>query len=92
VFQIGGSSFQTAASVAGSSARARDRRVALDDEQSPTLIAELVGNYVGGVVFRSTDVFAALVLANSTLIALAGAVFQANQFAAGAAAGAGAAS
>ena len=89
VFQIGGSSFQTAASVAGSSARARDRRVALDDEQSPTLIAELVGNYVGGVVFRSTDVFAALVLANSTLIALAGAVFQANQSAASAEAGAG---
>ncbi|HEU4583227.1 MAG TPA: sodium/proton-translocating pyrophosphatase [Polyangiaceae bacterium] len=82
VFQIGGSSFQTAASVAGSGARARDRRVALDDEQNPTLIAELVGSYVGGVVFRSTDVFAALALANSTLIALAGAVFQANSLAA----------
>jgi Na+/H+-translocating membrane pyrophosphatase len=81
VFQIGGSSFQTAASVAGSGARARDRRVALDDERNPTLIAELVGNYVGGVVFRSTDVFAALALANSTLIALAGAVFQANPLA-----------
>jgi len=78
IFQVGGSSFQTAASVAGSSARARDRRIALDDEQNPTLIAELVGNYVGGVVFRSTDFFAALVLANSTVIALSGAVARAN--------------
>jgi Na+/H+-translocating membrane pyrophosphatase len=80
IFQIGGSGFQTAASVAGSGARARDRRAALDDEQNPALIAELVGNYVGGVVFRSTDVFAALALANAALMALAGAVFQANLF------------
>jgi Na+/H+-translocating membrane pyrophosphatase len=78
IFQVGGSSFQTAASVAGGSARARDRRIALDDEQNPTLIAELVGSYVGGVVFRSTDFFAALVLANATVIALAGAIASAN--------------
>jgi Na+/H+-translocating membrane pyrophosphatase len=78
IFQVGGSSFQTAASIAGSSARARDRRIALDDEQNPALIAELVGNYVGGVVFRSTDVFAALMLANSAVIVLSGAVAREN--------------
>jgi Na+/H+-translocating membrane pyrophosphatase len=78
IFQVGGSGFQTAASVAGSSARARDRRIALDDEQNPALVAELVGHYVGGAVFRGTDVFAALVLANSTMIALAGAIARAN--------------
>ncbi|MEO8179153.1 MAG: sodium/proton-translocating pyrophosphatase [Deltaproteobacteria bacterium] len=78
IFQVGGSSFQTAASIAGSSARARDRRIALDDEQNPALIAELVGNYVGGVVFRSTDTFAALVLANSAVIVLSGAMARAN--------------
>ncbi len=78
IFQVGGGSFRTAASAAGSSARARDRRIALDDEQNPALVAELVGQRVGGVVLRSTDGFAALLLANATTIALAGAVARAN--------------
>jgi K(+)-stimulated pyrophosphate-energized sodium pump len=84
VFQVGGSSFQTAASiqtaagVSGSGARARNRRVAVDEEQNPALVAELVGDCVGGLVSRSTDVFAALTLANTALLALSGAVVRAN--------------
>jgi K(+)-stimulated pyrophosphate-energized sodium pump len=78
VFQVGGSSLHTAAGVAGTSARARHAHVARDEEQNPALIAELMGDYVGGVVCRSTDVFSALVLANACLLLLAGLVARAN--------------
>jgi Na+/H+-translocating membrane pyrophosphatase len=78
VFQVGGSSLHTAAGVAGTSARARHAHIARDEEQNPALVAELMGDYVGGIVCRSTDVFSALVLANACLVVLAGLVARAN--------------
>jgi Na+/H+-translocating membrane pyrophosphatase len=78
IFQVGGGSFHTSAGVAGASARARHERVARDEEQNPALVAELVGDFVGGMVCRSTDVFSALVLGNTALLAVAAAVARAN--------------
>jgi K(+)-stimulated pyrophosphate-energized sodium pump len=78
IFQVGGSSFHTAAGVSATNARARHRRLLLDAEQNPALVAELVGDYVGGVVLRSSDVFCALVLANCSIVLLASSVGQAN--------------
>jgi Na+/H+-translocating membrane pyrophosphatase len=78
IFQVGGSSFHTAAGVSATNARARHRRLLLDAEQNPALVAELVGDYVGGVVLRSSDVFCALVLANCSIVLLANSVGQAN--------------
>jgi K(+)-stimulated pyrophosphate-energized sodium pump len=78
VFQVGGSGFQTAAGVAGTTARARYPHVARDEEQNPALVAELVGDYVGGVVWRSTDIFSSLVLANAGLLVVAGLIGRAN--------------
>jgi K(+)-stimulated pyrophosphate-energized sodium pump len=78
VFQVGGSSFHTAAGLAGTSVRTRYAHVARDEEQNPALVAELVGDYVGGVVCRSTDAFSAFVLANSGLLVVAGLVAREN--------------
>ena len=78
VFQVGGSGFQTAAGVAGTTARARYPHIARDGEQNPALVAELVGDYVGGVVWRSTDSFSSLLLANTGLVVVAGVVCRAN--------------
>lgn len=78
IFQVGGSSFQTAAGVQSAAAltagAARERPGSRDDERNPALVAELVGEQVGGLVSRSSDVFGALMLANVALLALAGAV------------------
>jgi hypothetical protein len=78
VFQVGGASLHTAAGVAGAGARARDPRIARDEEQNPLLVAELVGDHVGGVVSRSTEAFAGSLLANAGLVLLAALVGRAN--------------
>ncbi len=78
VFQVGGNSLHTAAGVAATTARARHDHIAKDEEHNPLLVAELVGDYVGGVVSRSTDAFAALLLANAGLIMVAGLVARDN--------------
>jgi Na+/H+-translocating membrane pyrophosphatase len=78
VFQVGGTSLHTAAGVAATGARARHPRIARDEEQNPVLVAELVGDYVGGVVSRSTDAFAGLLLANAGVIMLAAQVGASN--------------
>lgn len=77
IFQVGGGGFQTAAGVQSAAIqadRAQGRRRTLDEEQNPALVAELVGDTVGGLVSRSTDVFAALMLANAALLVLSGIV------------------
>jgi Na+/H+-translocating membrane pyrophosphatase len=79
VFHVGGSSLHTAAGVAATSARSRDPRIAHDEEQNPVLVAELVGDHVGGIVSRATDVFAGLLLANAGVCMLAALVSQANR-------------
>jgi Na+/H+-translocating membrane pyrophosphatase len=82
VFQVGGSSFQTAAGVQAAAVLShggtRQRHSSLNEEQNPALVAELVGDHVGGLITRSTDAFAALMLANVALLALSGAVVGAN--------------
>jgi Na+/H+-translocating membrane pyrophosphatase len=78
VFHVGGSNLHTAAGVAGSGARARDPRIVQDEEQNPVLVAELVGDHVGGIVSPSTDVFAGLLLANAAVCMLGALVSQAN--------------
>jgi Na+/H+-translocating membrane pyrophosphatase len=78
VFQVGGASLHTAAGVAGAGARARDPRIARDEEQNPLLVAELVGDHMGGVVSRSTEAFAGSLLANAGLVLLAALVGRAN--------------
>lgn len=78
VFQVGGASLHTAAGVAGAGARARDPRIARDEEQNPLLVAELVGDHVGGVVSRSTEALAGSLLANAGLLILAALVARAN--------------
>jgi Na+/H+-translocating membrane pyrophosphatase len=78
VFQVGGASLHTAAGVAGAGARARDPRIADDEEQNPLLVAELVGDHMGGVVLRSTEAFAGSLLANAGLVLLAALVGRAN--------------
>jgi Na+/H+-translocating membrane pyrophosphatase len=78
VFHVGGTSLHTAAGVAATGARARNPRIARDEEQNPVLVAELVGDHVGGIVSRSTDVFAALLLANSGICMLAALVGRGN--------------
>jgi Na+/H+-translocating membrane pyrophosphatase len=78
VFHVGGTSLHTAAGVAATGARGRNPRIARDEEQNPVLVAELVGDHVGGVVSRSTDVFAALLLANSGICMLAALVGRGN--------------
>ena len=79
IFQIGGSSFHTAAGVAGAAARARYSSIARDEEQNPALVAELVGGYAGGVVSRAADTFAAMMLANAGSVWVAAVVANANQ-------------
>ncbi len=74
VFQVGGSSFQTAARAAASALRSRLGELDKDEDHNPALVAELVGNSVGGAVCRSTDVFSALVLMNCVIGSLAAAV------------------
>ncbi len=80
VFQVGGSSFQTAARVQSATERnaQSEGRISVDEEQNPALVAELVGDHLAGLVSRSTDVFAAMMLANVSLLALSGAVAAAN--------------
>ncbi len=78
VFQVGGASLHTAAGVAATGVRARNARVAQDEEQNPVLVAELVGHHVGGIVSRSTDAFAGLLLANGSLVMLAALVGASN--------------
>jgi Na+/H+-translocating membrane pyrophosphatase len=78
VFQVGGASLHTAAGVAGAGARARDPRIARDEEQNPLLVAELVGEHVGGVVSRSTEALTGSLLANAGLVMLATVVGRAN--------------
>lgn len=78
VFQVGGASLHTAAGVAATGARARDPRIARDEERNPVLVAELVGDHVGGIVSRSTDTFAGLLLANASLCMLAALVGSRN--------------
>lgn len=78
VFQVGGCNYHTAAGVAGTGARARHAHIARDEEQNPALVAELVGDYVGGAVCRSTDVFSALLLGNCGLVVVAGLVARSN--------------
>lgn len=78
VFQVGGASLHTAAGVAATSARARDPRIVGDEEQNPLLVAELVGDRVGGIVSRSTEALAGSLLANAGLVMLAALVAQAN--------------
>lgn len=78
VFQVGGGSLHTAAGVAATGARARDPRIARDEEQNPVLVAELVGDHVGGIASRSTDAFAGLLLANAGLCMLAALVGSGN--------------
>lgn len=78
VFQVGGCNYHTAAGVAGTGARARHAHIARDEEQNPALVAELVGDYVGGAVCRSTDVFCALLLGNCGLVVVAGLVARSN--------------
>lgn len=78
VFQVGGGSLHTAAGVAATGVRARDASVARDEEQNPVLVAELVGHHVGGVVSRSADAFAGLLLANASLVMLAAQVGSSN--------------
>lgn len=78
VFQVGGCNYQTAAGVAGTGARARHAHIARDEEQNPALVAELVGDCVGGAVCRSTDVFCALLLGNCGLVVVAGLVARSN--------------
>jgi Na+/H+-translocating membrane pyrophosphatase len=76
VFHVGGSNLHTAAGVAATGARARDPRIASDEEQNPVLVAELVGDHMGGIVSRSTDVFAGLLLANAGVCILGALVSQ----------------
>jgi len=78
VFQVGGASLHTAAGVAGASARARDPRIARDEERNPLLVAELVGDHVGGVVSRSAEAFAGSLLANAGVVMLGALVGRAN--------------
>jgi Na+/H+-translocating membrane pyrophosphatase len=78
VFQVGGASLHTAAGVAATGVRARNARAARDEEQNPVLVAELVGHHVGGIVSRSTDAFAGLLLANGCLVMLAALVGSSN--------------
>lgn len=78
VLQIGGSNFHTAAGVAGAAARSRYALIARDEEQNPALVAELVGTYVGGVVSRTADAFATMVLANAGSVWVAAVVATAN--------------
>ena len=68
VFQVGGASLHTAAGVAGAGARARDPRIARDEEQNPLLVAELVGDHVGGVVSRSTASFCTFSLSTAKML------------------------
>jgi len=79
VFQVGGGSLHTAAGVAATGVRARNTRAARDEEQNPVLVAELVGHHVGGVVSRSADSFAGLLLANASLVMLAALVGASNE-------------
>lgn len=79
VYQISGSSFHTAAGVAGAAARSRYATIARDEEQNPALVAELVGTYVGGVVSRTTDAFATMLLANAGALWVAAVVASTNQ-------------
>jgi K(+)-stimulated pyrophosphate-energized sodium pump len=76
VFHVGGSNLHTAVGVAATGARARDPRIARDEEQNPVLVAELVGDHMGGIVSRSTDVFAGLLLANAGVCMLGALVSQ----------------
>jgi len=78
VFQVGGTSLHTAAGVAATSARARHPQIARDEDQNPVLVAELVGDFVGGIVARSTDTFAGLALANAGVVMLAALVAAGN--------------
>lgn len=78
VFQVGGCSYHTAAGVAGTSARARHAHIARDEEQNPALVAELVGDYVGAAVGRSSDAFCALLLGNCGLLVVAGLIARSN--------------
>lgn len=87
VFQIGGSSFHTAAGVASAAARSRYEAIGDDEEQNPALVAELVGEYAGGVVSRSLDGFAALVLVNAGSVLAAATLARANVSSAAAALG-----
>jgi Na+/H+-translocating membrane pyrophosphatase len=74
VFQVGGSSYQTAARAATSALRDRNAERDQDEDHNPALVAELVGNSVGGAVCRSTDVFSALVLINCVIGSVAAAL------------------
>jgi Na+/H+-translocating membrane pyrophosphatase len=78
VFHVGGTSLHTAAGVAATGARARDPRIARDEERNPVLVAELVGDHVGGVVSRSSDVFAGLLLTNAAVCMLGARVAQSS--------------
>jgi len=79
VYQISGSSFHTAAGVAGAAARSRYATIARDEEQNPALVAEVVGTYVGGVVSRTTDTFATLLMANAGTLWVAAVVASQNE-------------
>lgn len=78
VFHVGGTSLHTAAGVAATGARTRHPRIARDEEQNPVLVAELVGDHVGGIVSRTTDTFAGLLLANAGVCMLAALVGSGN--------------
>lgn len=71
VFQLGGMSFHAAADIAALVAERRAPSLRATRDGNPALVAELVGSYAGAVAARSLDHFAALVLANATMLLLA---------------------